>query len=734
MSMVKQSSHLSLIELEQLKWLLGGVLALLSLWSLAGLEFTGKASLVWATGLVVWSILFPRACARLPRRIWTYAGPIILLAAGTDFVLNFPNFLPSLVRLVLWLLLYRCMAQRRIREDMQLVLLCLFCLVISGALTVSLLFALQILIFTPLAMTVMFVLSLLDHNGEQYDEDLWQGFRWKTLMPRIWQVMDFRVWGAAALMFIFMVTVSSILFMLMPRFNLDQAIPFLDIQGQARSGFSNDVSLRDVSEIREDNSVALRVDVPSLEAVSTTPYWRMLVLDQYESGRFRLSPSAERLLSKEVAVSDIRPFDRGYTSREPESWTFYLEGGISQYLPVPGAFGKIRFQLQQDVEMLPALGVYGLDKVKQSVFAYRIDGLEWRNRIPGAEYETSLWESRDERETEPDAETYPETLLSLEVDSTERDYLRQVNAGLYTVDELIEAVDYSERLTTYLRARYQYSLSPTATDSEGDPVVAWLRDGSRGHCELFAAGFVLLAREAGFPARMAIGFSGGSWNAVEEYFVVRNRQAHAWVEIFDADSQAWLRVDPTPGAGSSNPEMMQRGEVHVESGWSAWMDSLRIQWYRRVVNFDQQDQLTIALAIKAVWQDMKQVVAQRLLSLKEALHGVLVRPFSSDSMLSLLLATLLGLLGWCCWRYRDRLWPKLILSSRGRLRMTPIRRDAQRLLIRVRSRRKRSSPADAVDLSQLQAELEGLRFGPDPDPGEARAILKRVRRKLGFWF
>ena len=108
-----------------------------------------------------------------------------------------------------------------------------------------------------------------------------------------------------------------------------------------------------------------------------------------------------------------------------------------------------------------------------------------------------------------------------------------------------------------------------------------------GHCELFAGAFTLLARTAGIPTRIVTGFRGGTWSGFEDYYMVRNRDAHAWCEIFDG-RDAWLRVDPTPGGGLVGAGNDSLGTPLIDRSWVAYLDSLRIVWYRRIVNFDRE--------------------------------------------------------------------------------------------------------------------------------------------------
>ena len=137
---IKQA-RLTLEELHQLKWLTGGLLTLLSLWALCSLELDSEVHLTLGIIAVCVSLIRPRWIAALPPVVWRLAGPVVLVITLVDFAFGFINFFPPLMRMVILLLLYRAFAPRTRREDLQLVLLCLFSVVVSGALTVSLLFA-----------------------------------------------------------------------------------------------------------------------------------------------------------------------------------------------------------------------------------------------------------------------------------------------------------------------------------------------------------------------------------------------------------------------------------------------------------------------------------------------------------------------------------------------------------------------------------------------------------------
>ncbi len=89
---------------------------------------------------------------------------------------------------------------------------------------------------------------------------------------------------------------------------------------------------------------------------------------------------------------------------------------------------------------------------------------------------------------------------------------------------------------------FHYTLTPPPL--AGDTVDGFLFGTRRGFCEHYAAAFTILMRAAGIPARVVTGYQGGEYNALGDYLLVRQRDAHAWSEVW-LDDRGWVRVDPT---------------------------------------------------------------------------------------------------------------------------------------------------------------------------------------------
>jgi hypothetical protein len=107
-------------------------------------------------------------------------------------------------------------------------------------------------------------------------------------------------------------------------------------------------------------------------------------------------------------------------------------------------------------------------------------------------------------------------------------------------------------LQVFREAKFYYSLSPPPLGT--NPVDDFLFSTREGFCEHFASALATLARAGGLPARVVVGYQGGELNPFADYWIVRQANAHAWVEVW-LDG-AWRRVDPTAAVA---PERIERG-------------------------------------------------------------------------------------------------------------------------------------------------------------------------------
>ena len=268
---------------------------------------------------------------------------------------------------------------------------------------------------------------------------------------------------------------------------------------------------------------------------------------------------------------------------------------------------------------------------------------------------------------------------------------------------------------------YTYTLEPGVFgDDTADEF--WF-DRKAGFCEHIASSFVVLMRALDIPARIVTGYQGGEINGVDNYWVVRNSDAHAWAEVWEP-GVGWVRVDPTgaispdrvgqfrrlapqPGLiagaiGAMNPTLSQNLRAAweaVNNGWNQW-----------VLNYTQSRQL-----------DLLKTLGFTAPSLQDL---ALV-------LLALLVVTSLAGAGWTLWeRSRRDPWLRLLGRARERLRRAGIEVPEGASPRQMAARLSEHFGSDADPVRQWLLRLEAQRYAKAP--AVALPALRRDFRQLAW--
>lgn len=727
--MAAKPRQLNLDELLRLKWLLGSLTALVSVWTVFFLDIEALGLVAVITGLILVALARPQVPARVPGIVWKLAVPGIILATAADFYFS-PDTLPVLIRLAMLLVLYRAFAHRRKREDLQLLVLALFLIVVAGVLTVAIEFVLLLLVFTACALGFLFVINLVDSAGAgavrtAEAETAWTRLGWRRFLGRLREVADWRLLAFGTALFMAVVVMSGLLFLVIPRFEVASGF-FLDryITRKSRSGFTDTVRFGDVTELIKDDSIAMRVDLTDASEIRENPYWRLVVLDEYASEGFKVSAGLKAELMRGERVVQLL---RGRTpGRRAETvggiWTFYVEPGVSRYLPLPGSYAYLRLRDRLPVQTSQRHRIVALRTEPMTMTAFQVDGVDLGDEVTDAIFPQMLREAREGGL--PSGRYRYDPMLTLRGPEGPQNEatLRRI-VGEITGGAILSAPEFTARATAWLRARHAYSLSVRVPPGLGrDDIVRWLDSNEPGFCEYFAAGFTVLARAAGYPARVVAGFHGGALNAFENYFMVKNSEAHAWAEIHDG-KQSWIRVDPTPGNTGLRTQAGSAESQLADSSWSARMDTLRVFWYRRIVNFDSRQQVEMIEQVKSFTTDSGASLRQRLDAFAKALKAWLARPW--DAARFVRIAALVAGVGAALW-----LVARLALALRARWRSRgriggydPVRQAAGRWLGRIAECGVRNAECVAV-----REDLRRLRYGRRETWPEPRGVFKRARQ------
>ncbi len=159
----------------------------------------------------------------------------------------------------------------------------------------------------------------------------------------------------------------------------------------------------------------------------------------------------------------------------------------------------------------------------------------------------------------------PPTEADLEIPETEKE----------TVEKIVRELDLEgkspeeklQRVFAFFQNNFDYSLELLAAEAEQTALSTFLETNRVGHCEYFASGATLLLRAVGIPARYAVGFSVREYSPLEQRYVVRARNAHAWtLASINGD---WVNFDTTPASwiGIENEAAPKLGFIGDTWSW-----------------------------------------------------------------------------------------------------------------------------------------------------------------------
>jgi protein-glutamine gamma-glutamyltransferase len=336
------------------------------------------------------------------------------------------------------------------------------------------------------------------------------------------------------------------------------------------AGFSDEVTLDSIGQIRNSREVAMRLVEEAPLDPNREMRFKAATYDVYQGGTWR------RSLMSTVLHRSARA--RFWLRRQtPQRWVkIYLQPLRSRSLPLP----------VDTVVVEP--GVTTLEVDEGGALSFAVAPLEVREYRVGMIDELVLIGSKPrgpssatarEPALDPRGVTPRITALAREVmgDGSDRERVR--------------------RLELHLMQNYAYTLDFRGRTAD-NPIESFLFDHRSGQCEYFASSMVLLLRSQGIPARLVTGFLGGEYNPFEGYFIVRESNAHAWVEAW-MPGEGWQIFDPTPPAG--------RPAGGEEGVWlltrQAW-DYVLFRWDRYVLTYGVYDQIRIFGGLRQLWTDL----------------------------------------------------------------------------------------------------------------------------------
>jgi transglutaminase-like putative cysteine protease len=609
------------------------------------------------------------------RRGWHRAATPLLVAGAlatvADLVFGSGDLLVSVSLLLLGVQSIKFLLPKTIGDGWQLCAISFLEFLAAAASTTEIQFAVFLFLFLGLSVGAMWAL--------QTEESAEAG----GTAPRARPGFAFAMLLLSALAGLLL---TALLFVLTPRIGIGQFLHRQESHG-GLTGFSDAISLRDVTSVKADRRVVARIEFPEL-AAGVSPsglYLRGGTYVRFDGTKWsRVNAALARVpraglhyfLSPRPAI----PLSSAEIYLEPtgHSALFVYPGAVT----VEGALGEIRTDGGGNYRLS------GGDSAVRYHLHFSPEGLPRKSRISGP----------------------GDAYLALPPGADRiRELARQVTSGAKSDGERAELA------RRFFLDGFRYSLTDVASSVE-----EFLFRKRKGFCEHYAAGLTLLLRAAGIPARIAAGYLGGEWSDVGKYLIVRQSDAHAWTEAWIGGR--WVTVDATPSLGENNPFFSRTGMIGMYIDWTMQ------RWNKYVVNYSLRMQ---AEAVSGGWFALRRA--------RKRFRGTIRSMGGGNSLavagFGLALATLL-----LAWRARRRVpSPYPCRPGEGK---SPLPRPYARLLRRLSATcRRGSAGASFEELLRESAERTPAllpetvrflslyhreRFGPCPLPAEESAEAGRL--------
>jgi transglutaminase-like putative cysteine protease len=565
-------------------------------------------------------------------RLFGIYAPIALVAVQMVRWIDGSNPLTIAVEFAALLQIIRVATRRGAAHDQQLIALSLLQLIAATVLGGGLAFALCFIGFVLITPSAL----VLSHLRREVEGNYRQGARDRTGLPvdvpRI--LRSRRVISRGFVLFVSFLSlpvfvVTAIIFISFPRVGL--SLLLLEPHRPSRMvGFSDRVDLGGVGALQSDPAIAMRVTYPQLPEEPPrriAVYLRGTALDRYEGTSWSRTRTIRRNLDNIGTQYAIARFPDPVRD---SSLTIDLEPIDPPVLFVPEETVAVEL-LPHANQMLVAPPI--IFQGEESELRYsRLDDRR------GPKYRVYLQANSHSvvrTLTDEDRHRY------LQLPTTFGDNLRNLSKS-WAAGET-EPSTVAERILARLRNDYRYDLNSPSGKAQ-NPLEHFLLVSKRGHCEFYSTAMALILRSLNVPTRNVTGFAGATYNKYGKFYVVRQGDAHSWVEVW-LEGSGWKRFDPTPVV----PAVAQTKYERWAAAARDLVEATSQRWNRHVERYDLRQQLELFGGIRD--------------KVGRATHWANPRPLERSRLILWVVALFVtSLAAYVWWRYRQR---------RGPLQITP---------------------------------------------------------------
>jgi len=516
--------------------------------------------------------------------------PIDMFFVSRSLAANSPNpqlyaALISSVHFLIFVLLVRLYSARTDRDAHFLVMLAFAAVLASAVLTVDTTFLFLFFLFLLFAVATYAGLELRRGAAGALVPAA-------AAMPdaekKLSRALSFAVVGVS----VGAILCGAVLFFLLPRVSAGY-LGKTSFNPTLLSGFTDQVELGQIGQIKKSSAVVLRVETGSPVNYPALR-WRGNALANFDGRRWT---SAERAAETLTANSDgwiaLREKPRpGEARGEILQFTVLQEPMASDALFVAGTMLAIRGSFTGETGGINHHRNYlyrdssgSLINPFHNFVSVRYTGISQLPALNRAQLETA-------------GTDYPPEITDIylqlpEIDQRIPELARSATQRAFTPYDKASAIE------TFLKTKYSYTLDLTGNPGK-DPLAHFLFETRAGHCEYFASSMTVMLRTLGVPSREVNGFLPGEFNELGGDYIVRASDAHSWVEAYFPGS-GWIVFDPTPDAPVVTATLFSR--------LSQLADWAELTWNEWVISYDFAHQTVLAQTFQSKSRNWRELGA-----------------------------------------------------------------------------------------------------------------------------
>ncbi len=349
--------------------------------------------------------------------------------------------------------------------------------------------------------------------------------------------------------------------------------------GNRVTGFSDSVKLGEIGNLLQNDEIVMRVGFEQSNLQNLPqPRWRGVALDKFDNKSWSKT-SYTNLEKFAKTESGFYLVDFPREDKNLVKYTVYLEPLETSVLfamakPIVISRGNF-LEVRKDDEGSIKVTRNGFDRTAYSVVSDvsqpAVEKLKDDNSNYSPQFDRYL--------------QLPENL-----DKQISQFAAQITDGKTDRYEKAKAVE------GYLQNNFGYTLQLKAGGNQ--PLSDFLFNVREGHCEYFASAMAIMLRTQGIATRIVNGFQTGEYNAAAGVYVVKQKDAHSWVEVYFPKENIWIPFDPTPFSGRTDAANAAASNGFVGK-FNTYLVALETFWIQYFVAYDSQEQRSLFSSIKS---------------------------------------------------------------------------------------------------------------------------------------